>query len=58
MVTGEDIEHASEVAKEIARKETGTAIIKKDKADNPKHIIQGTGHGAIPSHWDNVLVMI
>jgi len=48
MVIGEDIEHASEVAKEIARKETGAAIIKKGKVGNPKHIIQGTGYGMIP----------
>ncbi len=122
MVTGEDIEYASQVAKEIARKENGfyvdqfnnpsgvaahfnstgpeiwqdlpeidafvaavgtgglfvgtskflksknrnirciavepaeAAILKTGKIDSPQHIIQGTGYGLVPSHWDSTLV--
>jgi cysteine synthase A len=121
MVTGEDIEYASQVAKEIARKENGfyvdqfnnpsgvaahfnstgpeiwedlpevdafvatvgtgglflgtskflksknknikcvavepaeAAILKTGKINNPQHIIQGTGYGLVPPHWENSL---
>lgn len=121
MVTGEDIEYASKVAKEIARKENGfyvdqfnnpsgvaahfnstgpeiwqdmpdigafvaavgtgglfvgtskflksrnrnikciavepaeAAILKTGKINNPQHIIQGTGYGLVPPHWENSL---
>lgn len=121
MVTGKDIEHASQVARGIARKEdgfyvdqfnnpsgtrahfnstgpeiwqdlpeidayvatvgtgglfigtskflksknnnikcvvvepAGASILKTGKINNPQHIIQGTGYGMVPSHWDSTL---
>lgn len=31
------------------------AIIKKGRMQNPRHIIQGTGYGCVPPHWDPAL---
>ena len=39
----------------IAVEPEGASILKTGKVDNPKHIIQGTGYGLIPPHWDTKL---
>jgi cysteine synthase A len=39
----------------IAVEPENAAILKTGKVDNPKHIIQGTGYGLIPPHWEQTL---
>lgn len=39
----------------IAVEPENTAILKTGVIKSPKHIIQGTGYGAIPPHWENDL---
>jgi len=40
----------------IAVEPENASILKTGKVINPKHIIQGTGYGFIPPHWNNSLV--
>ncbi|MBN2395861.1 MAG: cysteine synthase family protein [Candidatus Atribacteria bacterium] len=39
----------------IAVEPENAAILKTGEIKNPKHIIQGTGYGLIPPHWDQSL---
>lgn len=39
----------------IAAEPENAAILKTGSVKNPRHIIQGTGYGLIPPHWDNSL---
>ncbi len=39
----------------IAVEPEHAAILKTGKVDDPRHIIQGTGYGVVPSHWDGNL---
>ena len=40
----------------IAIEAANAAIISTGSIADPKHVIQGTGYGLIPPHWDNDLV--
>ncbi len=40
----------------IAVEPENAAIIKTGQVKHPRHIVQGTGYGLIPPHWDNNLV--
>lgn len=39
----------------VAVEPAGASILKTGKINNPQHIIQGTGYGMVPSHWDSTL---
>ena len=39
----------------VAVEPSGASILKTGKINNPQHIIQGTGYGIAPSHWDSTL---
>ena len=39
----------------VAVEPSGASILKTGKIVNPQHIIQGTGYGMVPSHWDSTL---
>jgi cysteine synthase len=39
----------------IAVEPENAAILKTGSIINPRHIIQGTGYGLLPPHWDNML---
>lgn len=40
------------IIKCIAVEPENAAILKTGRVKNPKHIIQGTGYGLVPPHWD------
>ncbi len=39
----------------VAVEPESAAILKTGQVNNPKHIIQGTGYGFVPPHWDPTL---
>lgn len=53
--TSKFIKSKNEKIKCIAVEPANTSILKTGKITSPKHIIQGTGYGVVPPHWDSNL---